>query len=108
MIGFQRGAGPELGAMYYVYCLHSQKNSKFYIGYTADLRKRVKDHNDGIGGDFTSKNGPWKLVYYEAFFDKTDAGKAEKYYKTGFGRSTMQKKLSSYLETIGKFGDRSA
>ncbi len=83
--------------MYYVYCLISLKNAKLYIGYTTDLKKRFRDHNEGKGGSFTSKNGPWKLIFYEAFLCKEDAQSAEKYYKTGFGRSTMKKKLSNYF-----------
>ena len=85
--------------MYYVYCLRSQKNNKLYIRYTSDLKKRFRDHNDGKGGDFTSKNGPWKLIYYEAFINAKDARDAERYYKTGFGRLAIQKKLSDYLKS---------
>ena len=83
--------------MYYVYCLESQKNFKLYIGYTSDLKKRLQDHNDQIGGDFTSKNGPWKLIYYEAYITKNDAMAQEQYYKTGFGRETLKKKIKIYL-----------
>ena len=89
--------------MYYSYCLQSLKNGKLYIGSTSDLKKRFKYHNKGLGGDFTSKNKPWKLIYYEAFLEKKDAQSAERYYKTGFGRGTIKKKLSFYLRV-----DRSA
>jgi len=83
--------------MYYVYCLQSQKNNKLYIGYTSNLKKRFQDHNDNLGGSFTSKNGPWKLIYYEAFSNKKDAQEQETYYKTGFGRETIKKKLKNQL-----------
>jgi len=84
--------------MYYVYCLESLKNNKLYIGYTSDLKKRFTDHNNKEGGDFTSKNGPWKLVYYEAYLKKEDAQSAEKYYKTGTGRIIIKRKLEYYLK----------
>jgi len=73
------------------------KNNKLYIGFTADLRKRIDDHNSGIGGQFTSQNKPWKLIYYEAYLHKEDAYSAEKYYKTGIGRMIIKRKLQSYL-----------
>jgi len=88
--------------MYYTYCIESLQNAKLYIGSTSNLKKRLFDHNDGMGGDFTSHNGPWKLIYYEAYLHKEDAMAQEKYYKTGFGRDTLKKKLQTY------FGSRSA
>ncbi|MCK4385489.1 MAG: GIY-YIG nuclease family protein [candidate division Zixibacteria bacterium] len=33
---------------YYVYTLRSSKDNKFYIGYTANLRKRFKEHQEGV------------------------------------------------------------
>ena len=56
--------------MYYVYCLESIKCDKLYIGKTGNLKKRYKEHNSKRGGEFTSKNGPWKLIFYEAFLSK--------------------------------------
>ncbi|HDP69106.1 MAG TPA: hypothetical protein ENN20_11515 [Candidatus Marinimicrobia bacterium] len=33
--------------MVYVYILHSEKDGGFYIGYTANLSRRVQQHNAG-------------------------------------------------------------
>jgi len=33
--------------MYYVYVLLSLKDKKFYIGFTNDLKRRLKEHNSG-------------------------------------------------------------
>ncbi|PJE67268.1 excinuclease ABC subunit C, partial [Candidatus Shapirobacteria bacterium CG10_big_fil_rev_8_21_14_0_10_40_9] len=30
--------------MYYVYVLHSLKDNKFYTGFTPNLKKRIKKH----------------------------------------------------------------
>ena len=62
--------------MYYVYVLKSQKWNKPYIGVTADLKKRFRDHNSQQNKS-TRHGIPWKLVYYEAYFDRTDAIKRE-------------------------------
>ena len=83
--------------MYYLYCLESLKNHKLYIGFTTDLKKRFVDHNNGDGGNFTSHNRPWKLIYYEAYCEKKDAQSAEEYYKTGQGRGILRKKLQNYF-----------
>ncbi len=39
--------------MFYVYILQSNKNKELYIGYTSDLRKRIKEHNQGL--NFSTK-----------------------------------------------------
>lgn len=58
--------------MYYVYVLLSKKDSKLYIGRTNDLRRRFKEHNDGL--NISTKNRrPFVLVYYEAYKSSSDA-----------------------------------
>ena len=93
-----RGSSPCPRAMFYVYYLESLKNKKHYLGYTDDLKRRFNEHNAGMGGDFTSKNGPWEIVYYEACPNKKDAQEAERYYKTGQGRMIIKRKLKNYFK----------
>lgn len=83
--------------MFYVYCLESIKNGKLYIGYTEDLKRRFNEHNEKRGGEFTSKNGPWKLIFYEAHMNIKDAHAMEEFYKTGYGREVLRGKLKNYL-----------
>jgi len=66
--------------MYYVYIIQSKKNHSLYIGYTSDLRKRIKKHNEGKS-KYTSKYLPWRLVYYEAYSSIIDAKEREKQLK---------------------------
>jgi putative endonuclease len=62
--------------MYYTYVLQSEKDNKWYTGYTNDLRKRFDQHN--AGGVFSTKSRrPLKLIYYEACLDEDDAKKRE-------------------------------
>ncbi len=84
--------------MYYTYILQSQKNSRRYVGSTDDLKQRFTEHNSGIGGKYTKDNRPFKLIYYEAYIEKKDASKAEKFYKTGYGREILNGKLENYLK----------
>ena len=63
--------------MYYVYALKI-KNGKLYIGYTSDLRRRLREHKIKMP----------ELVYYEAYKSKEDATKREKqlkHYKSAWG-----------------------
>ena len=75
--------------MYYVYLLKSETTGELYKGLTEDLKQRVKEHNSG-GSKFTSANGPWKLVYYEAFLNKRDARREELFLKSGKGRERIK------------------
>ena len=60
--------------MYYVYVL-CERSGKRYIGYTKDLRKRIKEHQTGKVQ--STKTGEWELVYYEAYKSDKDARKRE-------------------------------
>ena len=50
-------------SMFYVYVLHSEADSGFYIGYTNNLRIRLKEHTAGKSFA-TAHRSPWTLVYY--------------------------------------------
>ena len=80
----------------YVYILKSLKNDSFYIGYTTDLKRRFKQHNNGES-QATKPFRPYKLIFYEAFLNKTDAKNREIYLKSGYGRKTINKLLKNCL-----------
>ncbi len=79
--------------MYYVYILKSKKNAKLYKGFTNNLKRRIDEHNNGKS-TFTSQNGKWELVYYEAFAKKEDAQREERFLKSGKGRERIKFLLS--------------
>ena len=58
--------------MNYVYILKC-KDSSFYTGYTNNLDKRLKAHNEGKGAKYTKGRRPCKLVYYEEYENKGEA-----------------------------------
>ena len=49
--------------MFYVYVIQNEVKG-FYTGYTANLEKRLAEHN--AGSNQSTKNHKWELVYYEA------------------------------------------
>ena len=51
-----------------------------YVGYTSNLKNRIKLHNTGKGAKFT-KGRKWKLIYKEKFTSKNKAISREYYIK---------------------------
>ena len=62
--------------MHYVYVLKTVSEERFYVGITADLRRRLAEHNAGLSR-YTAKYRPWKLIYYEAYMSESLARKRE-------------------------------
>jgi putative endonuclease len=82
--------------VFYVYVLRSVSDDGFYIGYSANLRKRIQEHKQGLAFA-TSFRGPWRLIYYEAYLNQHDALGREKYLKSGSGRRFLKAQLRHYL-----------
>ncbi|QOD61351.1 GIY-YIG nuclease family protein [Polaribacter haliotis] len=68
----------------FVYILTNKNNTTLYIGVTADLEQRIKQHKSKINKkSFTARYNLSKLVYYEAFQMIGDAIAREKQLKSG-------------------------
>src|SRR5438477_8404373 len=86
--------------MHYVYLVQSVTDTGFYIGYSANLRSRIKQHAKGESFA-TSFGGPWKLIYYEAYLNQVDVLGREKYLKSGAGRRFLKAQLRNYFGGTG-------
>ena len=75
-----------------VYVLQSEKDGTYYTGYTTDINKRISQHNSGESKSTKNKR-PYKLVYNEVYYTRSEAMKREKYLKTGKGREFLSKIL---------------
>lgn len=82
---------------YYVYVLLSLKDSKFYIGFTNNLKRRFNEHQKGENIS-TSKRLPVRLIFYEAFLSKEDTRRRERYFKTAKGKNTLKQMLRDCLK----------
>jgi len=82
--------------VFYVYVLQSLADEGLYIGFSGNLRRRLKEHEAGESFA-TSFRGPWKLIYYEAYPDELDALGREKFLKSGGGRRHLDKQLARYF-----------
>lgn len=83
--------------MYTVYVIHNGISDKIYIGQTADIEERLRQHNDKTFDkrSFTKLNaGLWKLVYSEKFETRTEALKREKELKSSRGRDFIRKTIT--------------
>ena len=79
-------------SMHYVYILQSFKDEKLYVGHTDDLKRRFREHNNGLVPS-TKKRVPLRIVYYEACNILEDALERERQLKTGFGRAYLKRRL---------------
>lgn len=79
--------------MFYVYLIRSIKNpNKTYVGFTNDLKERLKKHNEGAS-IFTYDDRPWKLITFIGFDEKSKAVEFEKYIKSGSGYAFAKRRL---------------
>jgi len=79
--------------MFYVYLLESlQDSTRHYVGFSEDLRQRLKDHNAGFS-KHTSKFKPWRVKTYLAFDEKDKALNFERYLKTSSGIAFRRKRF---------------
>lgn len=62
--------------MNYVYIL-TCSDGTLYTGWTNDIEKRVKVHNEGKGAKYTKARRPVTLSYTESFETKSEAMKRE-------------------------------
>ena len=63
--------------IYYVYIVRCKKDT-LYAGYTKDIEKRVKAHNEGHGAKYLKGRVPVELVYVKEYRYYKNALRAEK------------------------------
>jgi len=62
--------------MHYIYIVECSDKT-LYTGYTNDLEKRLKAHNENKGAKYTRGRTPVVLKYFEEFDNKIDAMRRE-------------------------------
>ena len=81
---------------YYVYILRSSSDSKLYIGFTKNLKERLKSH--ATGNVKSTKNRGFKhLIHYEYFINEADARAREIFLKSGYGDEQIKNILKRTL-----------
>lgn len=75
--------------MHYVYFLWSEKLQKIYIGQTANVIVRFRQHNAGLQR-YTQKGAPWKFVALVPFETAIEARKEERRLKSAKNRDYIR------------------
>ena len=86
---------------YYVYVLISSYKKKLYtyVGYTVDLKKRLRLHNSNKGAKYT-RGKCWKIIYKQSFSTKKSAMSNEyKIKKNRKFRDLLKKKFNENIYT---------
>lgn len=65
----------------YVYILTNTYKTTFYVGATANLKKRLEEHYEETASKFTKKYNLKDLIYFEEFTDINQAIAREKQLK---------------------------
>ena len=95
-VGWNIEVLPNDESRWYTYVLLCD-NATLYKGFTNNLEKRYKRHCAGDGADYTRKNKPLGVVYYETFSSQEEAVKREKYFKSGSGREWLKEKIKEEI-----------
>ncbi len=74
---------------FYVYALRSLVRNYIYVGMTADIARRIQQHNDGKTFS-TRPYRPFVLIYSEQAVDRQTARKRERYLKSGVGKEFLK------------------
>ncbi|PLR93318.1 GIY-YIG nuclease family protein [Bacillus sp. T33-2] len=57
------------------------RDGSYYAGYTNNLERRIKLHNEGKGAKYTRGRGPVRLIFSKSFPSKSEALKVEYHFK---------------------------
>ena len=85
--------------MNYSYVLLSERDGRFYIGSTPDLRVRLLKHSSGAVRS-TADRRPLRLIYYEGCLSIDDARRRERYLKSGQRGRYLKQRFASWLAYI--------
>ena len=78
---------------YFVYLIITLTNNKVtsYVGYTSNIKKRLKLHNSSKGAKFT-RGRKWTLIYKKCYKTKSLAMKNEYLLKKNYKKRNIIKK----------------
>lgn len=85
--------------MAYLYILQSEINSRYYIGSTIDLERRLNEHNEGKTPS-TRLTRPFKLVFFKKYETIKEARMTEYKLKKKKSKLIIEKIIESGKITI--------
>jgi len=88
----------------YTYILECSDGS-YYTGSTKNLNKRLEEHQNGEGANYTKKRLPVKLVYYEEY-DRIDVAFEREKQIQGWRRKKKKALIDYKLEELSKLSKK--
>ncbi len=85
----------DKGYMYILEC----SDKSYYVGSTLDIQRRLQEHQDGLGANYTRKRLPVKLLYFEEFPDIKQAFYREKQVQ-GWSRKKKEALIKGQLDLL--------
>ena len=79
-------------------------NGAYYTGSTNNLELRLQQHQNGEGANFTKKNLPVKLVYFEEFQRVDEAFYREKQVQ-GWSRKKKEALINGFKEKLHELSE---
>ena len=80
--------------MFIVYILYSKRIDHYYVGYTNNIERRIKEHNRRKG-KYTDRGIPWIMVRTEIYTSKEEAELREKFIKKRKSRAYIEQLICS-------------
>jgi len=90
--------------MPYMYVLECADGS-YYTGSTWDIEKRLWEHKQGLGANYTKRRLPVKLVYSEEYERIDDAFYREKQVQ-GWSRRKKKALIEERIEDLPRFSKK--
>ena len=86
------------GYMYILRCA----NDQYYTGSTINLEKRLAEHENGQGANFTRKHLPVELVHFEEY-DRIDTAFFREKQVQGWSRKKKEALINGELDKLPEF-----
>ncbi len=88
------------GYMYILECF----DMTYYVGSTKNLEKRVEEHQNGEGANYTKRRLPLKLLYYEEY-DRIDIAFQREKQVQGWSRLKKEALINGNYEDLPKLAE---
>ena len=73
------------------------RTSRYYVGITTDLQKRIVKHNSGKGSKFAINQGPFVLVYVSQGFPNNSEARKREIQLKGWSQMKKEKLIKGEL-----------
>lgn len=83
---------------HYVYVVECDDGS-LYTGYTTDVGRRVKEHNDGEGASYTAGRRPVTVRYVE-YYDSRSLAQRREYEIKQFSRAQKEQLVPGHRDRV--------